>query len=65
MIFFISRTKQNYTKPLTASIHAVSETALKIKVLLPWTFFKFLISSLIICQQKLLHEKEIVEYLKN
>ena len=49
--FFISRTKQIYAKTLT-----VSESAFKMKVMSPWTLFELLLTSAVICKQRLLHE---------
>ena len=51
LTFFISRTKQIYEKTLTAP-----ESKFKIKTLL---------TSAVICKQRLLHENEIVQYLLN
>ena len=56
---FISRTKQNYTKPLT-----ISERASKIKVILPSTLFRILPMSAVICKQKLLHETRLYNFFK-
>lgn len=55
--FFISRTKQNYKTFLTAS-----ESTLKINIIIVWTPFEILVTSAVICKQKLLHKKEIVLY---
>ena len=60
IIFFISRTKHIYTKPLTAS-----KSILKIKLMSRWTLFENLFTSAVICKQRLLHENEIVQCIKN
>ena len=44
---------------------AVSESSVKIKVRLPWTFFVIFLTSAVICKQRILHGKEIVQYLQN
>ena len=59
-IFFISRSKQIYATTLT-----ISESAFKMKVMPLWTHFELLLMSAVICKQRLLHEKEIVQYLQN
>lgn len=46
-IFYVSRTKHNYTKPLTAS-----ENTLKIKVILHWIFFEISLMSAVVYKQK-------------
>ena len=38
---------------------------MKIKVMSPWEFFKIMITSAIICKQRLLHEKQIEQLLHN
>ena len=35
------------------------------KVMSPWTLFEVLVTSVVICKQRLLHENEIVQYLEN
>ena len=42
-----------------------SERTFKIKVRLRWTAFEILLTSAIICIQRVLHGKEIVQYLQN
>ena len=42
-----------------------SERTFKIKVRLRWTAFEILLTSVIICIQRVLHGKEIVQYLQN
>ena len=55
--FFISKTKQIYTKTFT-----VPERAFEIKAMLPWILFKILFTSAFICKQRLLHVNDIVQY---
>ena len=57
---FILRTKQIYAKTLT-----VSENAFKMKAMSSWTLFELLLTSVIICKGRLLHENDIVQYLQN
>ena len=42
-----------------------SERTFKIKVRLRWTAFEILLTSAIICIQRVLHGNEIVQYLQN
>ena len=42
-----------------------SERTFKIKVRLRWTAFEILLTSAIICMQRVLHGNEIVQYLQN
>ena len=42
-----------------------SERTFKIKVRLRWTAFEILLTSAIICIQRVLHGNEIVRYLQN
>ena len=42
-----------------------SKRTFKIKVRLPWTTFEILLTSAIICIQRVLHGNEIVQYLQN
>ena len=42
-----------------------SERTFKIKVRLTWTVFEILLTSAIICIEKVLHGDEIVQYLQN
>ena len=58
--FFISRTKQIYSKTLT-----VSESAFKMKATSPRILLELLLTSTVTCKQRLLHENEIVQYLQN
>ena len=44
---------------------AVSESSVKIKVRLPWTFFVIFLTSAVICKQRILHGNEIAQYLQN
>ena len=57
--FFISRTKQTYAKTLT-----VSESTFKMKVMSPSTLFELLLTSAVICKQRILRKNEIVQYLQ-
>ena len=53
--------KQRWSSPLT-----VSESKLKIKLMLRWTFFEILHMPAVLCEKKPLHEYKIVrEYLWN
>ena len=58
--FFISKTKQIYAKTLT-----IPESAFEIKTMLPWIIFEILLTSAVICKQRVLHENETVQYLQN
>ena len=58
--FFISKTKQIYAEILT-----VPESIFQIKAMLPRILFEILITSAVICKERLLHENEIVQYLQN
>ena len=46
-------TRHNFAKLLS-----VSEDSIKIKVSLHWTLFVILLTSAVICKQRLLHRKE-------
>ena len=56
--FFISITRRIFTKLL-----AISESSIKIRVRLHWTFVVILLTSAVICEQRLLQGSEIVQYL--
>ena len=58
--FFISRTERIDIKTIN-----ISESTFKIKEISTWTLFKILLTSAVICKQRLLHENEIVQYLQN
>ena len=58
--FFISKTKQIYAKILT-----VLESTFKVKAMLPQILFEILLTSAIICKQRLSHENKIVQYLQD
>ena len=53
--FIILEYKTYFTKIL-----AVAESSIKIKVRLHWTLFVILLTSTVICKQRLLHENEII-----
>ena len=57
---FISRTKQNYTKPVT-----ISERASKIKVILSSTLFPNFAYVSSYLSKKLLHKNDIVHFFQN
>ena len=59
-IFFLSSTRHIFTNLL-----AVSESSRKIQVKLHWTLSLILLTSAVICKQRLLDESEIVQYLQN
>ena len=58
--FFVSRTKQIYTKAL-----AVSESLIKIKAMPPWALFETLLTWVVICKQRFLHENEMCNIFKS
>ena len=58
--FFISRTKQMYTKTL-----AVSESTFKIKAMSPWTLFKIFLTSAVIYKPRFWLKNEIVQYIQD
>ena len=58
LTFYISRTKQIYAKTLT-----VSES--KFKAMSPSVLFEILLTSAVICKERILHKNEIVQYLQN
>ena len=60
--FFISRTKQIYTKT-----SAFSESAFKMKIMSAWTLELLLMSvwSVVIFKQSFLDQNKIVQYLQN
>ena len=58
--FFISSTRDILKKLL-----AVPESSIKIKAKLPLTLFVILLTSAVICKQRLLYDNEIVQYLQN
>ena len=60
LTFFISRTKQIDVKAIN-----ISESTFKIEAISTWTLFEILLTSAVICKQRLLHENEIVQYLQN
>ena len=59
-VFFISATRRNFRKLLS-----VSESSIKVKVRLHWTLLLTLLTSVVICKQRLLHGNEIVQYLQS
>ena len=58
--FFLVRTIESYTKWMLDS-----KRTFKIKVRLPWTTFEILLTSAIICIQRVLHGNEVVQYIQN
>ena len=58
--YFISKTKQIYTKTFN-----VSESTFKIKAMLLGSLFEILITSAVICKERLLQEDKIVQYFEN
>ena len=58
--FLTSSTGLVFTKLL-----GISESSIIITVRLHWALFLILLSSAVICKQRLLHGIEIVQYLKN
>ena len=58
--FFISITRRIFTKVL-----GISESSIKIKVNSHWELFVILLTSAVICKQRILHGNEIVQYLQN
>ena len=58
--FFISKSRRIFTKLL-----AVSERSIKMKNKLHGTLFVILLTSAVICKQRLFHGNEIVQYLQN
>ena len=58
--FFISRTKQMYTKTL-----AVSESTFKIKAMSLWALFKIFLTSAVIYKQRFWLKNEIVQYIQD
>ena len=59
-MLFISTTRRIFTKLLD-----VSESSIKIKVRSDQTLFVILLTSAVICNQRLLDRNEIVQYLHN
>ena len=57
---FISTTIDIYTKLLT-----FSETSVKVKVSLAWTFFEILLTSVVTCKQGLLHRSKVMQHFQN
>ena len=58
--FFVSKTKQIYTKTL-----AVPGSVFKIKAILACTLFEIVLTSAVICKQRFLRKNEIMKYLQN
>ena len=58
--FSILSSRHIFTK-----LSAFSESSIKIKLRLHWTFFVILLTLAVICKQKLLHRIKIVQYLRN
>ena len=59
-MFFISSTRLIFRKLIS-----VSESFIKSKVTLHWAPFLILLTSAVICKQRLLHGSEIFQYLQN
>ena len=58
--FFVLNARRIFTKLL-----AVSESSIKIKNSLLWTLLIIFFAPVVMCKQKLLHEKNAVQYLQN
>ena len=58
--FFMSSTRRIFTKLL-----GVSKSSVKIKIRLRWTLIIILLTSAVICKERLLHRDEVVQYLQN
>ena len=57
---FVLTTIDIYTKLLT-----FSETSIKVKVSLAWTFFQILLTSAVTCKQGLLHRSKVMQHFQN
>ena len=60
LTFFYFKNQANLRKTLT-----VSESTFKIVVMSPQALFEILLTTVVICKQRFLHENEIVQYLQN
>ena len=58
--FFLARTIENWAKRMLDS-----ERTFKIKVRSYWTVFEISLISAVICISRVLHGKEVVQYLQN
>ena len=57
---FVLTTIDIYTKLLT-----FSETSIKVKVSLAWTFLQILLTSAVTCKQGLLHRSKVMQHFQN